>query len=99
MRHLHIVLDEETHDVLLKDSKQCGFSKTAYLRRLILSEPVKARPTKIVTGLYREINAIGVNINQIARNVNAGIAWESDIKQSLFLLKKVYELIERVTDL
>ena len=40
-----------------------------------------------------------MNINQIARSVNAGIATRQDVKEALFLLRQVYLLMERVADL
>jgi hypothetical protein len=42
------------------------------------------------------VNRIGVNINQIARSVNAGIATPDDARQALFLLKKINELMVKV---
>ena len=48
--------------------------KTAYLRRLILGKEVKALPSQEIKALRTEVHKIGVNINQIARSVNAGIA-------------------------
>ena len=61
-----------------------------HLDRLALAE---------INDLYREINRIGVNINQIARSVNAGIATRQDAKEALFLLRQVYLLMEKVADL
>lgn len=80
---------------LCADAKKCGLSRTAYLRRLILHTPVKARPSEDIRDLYREINRIGNNINQIARSVNAGIASPETAAQTVFLMRKVYELMEQ----
>ena len=68
-----------------------------YIRR------VSARPPNVtkdefedsVTRVIYEINKIGVNINQIARSVNAGIARAEDARRGLFLLDQVYELMYR----
>ena len=78
--------------------KDCGLSKTAYLRRLILGAEIKARPTQEIKDLRTEIHHIGNNINQIARSVNAGIARPEDAKQGLYLLRQVYELLYRVVE-
>lgn len=43
-----------------------------------------------------EIHYIGVNINQIARSVNAGIARPDDAKRGLYMLEQVYELMDRI---
>lgn len=39
-----------------------------------------------------------LNINQIARSVNAGIATAEDARRGLFLLDKVYELMYQVAN-
>ncbi len=38
-------LSQEEKERLESSARRCGFSKTAYLRRLILGMEVKARPT------------------------------------------------------
>ena len=42
-----------------------------YVRRRLLGEPVRAQAAKADERLLFELNAIGVNLNQIARNLNA----------------------------
>ncbi len=42
------------------------------------------------------MHKIGVNINQIARSVNAGIARAEDAKRGLYLLDQVYELMYEI---
>lgn len=88
-------LNENETRALKEKAKQCGLSKSAYLRRLILNQPVKARPPEAVHDLYVEINRIGTNINQIARACNAGMADpDNAAAQALFLLGKVYALMD-----
>ena len=57
---------------------------------------IKARPTQEIKDLRWEVHKIGVNINQIARSVNAGIANAEDARQGLYLLNRVYELMYEV---
>ena len=88
-------LNEKETRALKEKAKRCGLSKSAYLRRLILDLPVKARPPEAIHELYVEINRIGTNINQIARACNAGVTDPSSAAaQALFLLQKVYVLME-----
>lgn len=88
-------LSEKETQALKEKAKQCGLSKSAYLRRLILDKPVKARPPEAIHELYVEINRIGTNINQIARACNAGMTDpDSAAVQALFLLQKVYALMD-----
>jgi hypothetical protein len=96
--HTHFVFSREEHEALRKKAKQCGLSKSAYLRRLILNKPVKSRPPEIIRELYVEINRIGTNVNQVARACNAGMAApDSAAAQALFLLRKIYDLIREIT--
>lgn len=86
-------LTKEEKNILANNAKQCGLSKTAYLRRLILGTPIKECPVKELRDLYTEINHIGNNINQIARSVNAGIATPEDARRGLFMLEQVQKLV------
>ena len=81
------------------DAKRCGLTKSALLRRMISGLEVKARPSQELRELRAEFHRIGVNINQIARSVNAGIATRQDAKEALILLRQVYMLMEKVADL
>ena len=65
-------------------------------RRLILGKEVKALPSQEIKALRTEVHKIGVNINQIARSVNAGIAKAEDARRGLYLLEQVYELMYEV---
>lgn len=67
-----------------------------YLRRLILEKEVKALPSQEIKALRTEVHKIGVNINQIARSVNAGIARAEDARRGLYLLEQVYALMYEV---
>lgn len=94
--HLHIELTPAQYQSLTAQAKQCGLTKRAYLVRLIESKPVRARPTQAISDLRWEVHKIGVNINQIARSVNAGIARAEDAKRGLYLLDQVYELMYQI---
>ena len=85
-------LSAEEKERLEHSARTCGLSKTAYLRRLILGKEVKALPSQEI----KEVHKIGVNINQIARSVNAGIAKAEDARRGLYLLEQVYELMYEV---
>ena len=91
--HLHIELTPAQYRLLTEQAKACGLSKRTYLVRLMEGTPVRAKPSQEIKGLRWEVHKIGVNINQIARSVNAGIAKVADAKRGLFLLDQVYELM------
>lgn len=94
--HLHIELTPVQYQLFTSQAKQCGLSRRAYLVRLIEGNPVRARPSQEVKDLRWEVHKIGVNINQIARSVNAGIARAEDARRGLFLLDQVYELMYQI---
>ena len=97
MHHLHIELTPAQFQLLSEQAKSCGLTKRAYLVRLIEGTPVKSRqPSQEIQDLRWEVHKIGVNINQIARSVNAGIARAGDAKRGLYLLDQVYELMYEV---
>lgn len=83
---------------LKEKAKKCGLSMSGFLRSLIMGKRIRAKPPGAIKELYTEINKIGVNINQIARNSNAGADPESCAAQALYLLKKVYALMDGIAD-
>ena len=90
-------LSAEEKEKLANDAKSCGLNRTAYLRRLIMGNAVKARPSQEIRQLRTEIHQIGNNINQIARSVNMGIATPEDAKHGLYMLDQVYHLLYTLT--
>ena len=64
--------------------------------------PQKVEPGESIKYLAEERSSdpkvVGININQIARSVNAGIATAEDARRGLFLLDKVYELMYQVAN-
>ena len=94
--HLHIELTPAQYRLLSDNAKRCGITKRLYIVRLLEGAEVKSRPSQEIKALRWEVHKIGVNINQIARSVNAGIAKAEDAKRGLFLLDQVYELMYQV---
>ena len=91
MRHLHIELTPEQYRLLCQKSKQCGLTKRAFITWFLEDKEIRALPSKEINDLRVEVHKIGVNINQIARSANAGIARPEDAKRGLYLLDQVYE--------
>nr|WP_325240502.1 plasmid mobilization relaxosome protein MobC [uncultured Oscillibacter sp.] len=94
--HLHIELTQKQYRRLTEQAKACGLSKRAYLVRIMEGNPIRAKPSQEIKNLRWEVHKIGVNINQIARSVNAGIARAADARRGLLLLDQVYELMYEV---
>lgn len=79
--------------------RESGLTISNTVRACINGAEIRPRRPLEIKSLYTEINRIGTNINQIARSVNAGIATAEDAREAMFLLRKVYELMEAVADL
>lgn len=94
--HLHIELTPEQYQMLTEKARQCNLTKRALLLRLLEGKDIRARPSEEIRTLRWEVHKIGVNINQIARRVNAGIAGAGEAKRALYLLDQVYELMYRI---
>ena len=83
---------------LKRKAKLCGITETAVIRILLHGYEPKEKPDARFYEAMRQLSAIGNNINQIARSVNAGIATAEDARRGLFLLDKVYELMYQVAN-
>ena len=94
--HLHIELTSEQYRLLSAKARQCGLTRRAFLTRLLEGQPVKALPSQEIKALRTEVHKIGVNINQLARSVNARIARAEDARRGLYLLEQVYALMYEV---
>ena len=83
---------------LEQDAALAGLTKTHLLRSLIMGLRIKPRPPIELRDVYIAINRIGVNINQIARKANAGIASKNDIQELLFLMRKLESYMAKIAD-
>ena len=94
--HFHLELTPEQYQMLCEKAKACGLTKRRFLTRFIEGKEIRAQPSAEIQKLRLEIHYIGVNINQIARSVNAGIARPDDAKRGLYMLEQVYELMDQI---
>ena len=95
---LSVRLTKEEREHLKRLADESGLTMSDAVRACVAGTEIRQRPPSEIKDLYTEVNRIGNNINQIARSVNAGIANAEDARQALFLLRKVYDLMEAVAD-
>lgn len=101
---INVRVDKATLDMVIKESKKTNKNISQYIRDLILSTDVRTDPEikMAINDLRKEINRIGVNINQIAKNTNAGIYSETDrinlIERQKALLKEFKKMKERINN-
>lgn len=73
------------------------YSVSDFIRQAVLTAQVKPPPSPELVALLREVRAIGINVNQIAKVVNAsGLIPKEEIGK---LLAQQKELLARVKEL
>ena len=83
-------------------AKKYGIKTSEYLRRLVEQDMGRASMSGMETKesflikkeLINEINRIGVNINQIAHNVNSGQYLDFEKKKLFAMVDKITKLLE-----
>ena len=80
----------EEAKMLAAKAKENGMNEAEYIRFLISQKP-KDYPEvrKLLKELINEVNRIGININQIVFNNNAGIYTKKDKEQLAAYMKKL----------
>ncbi|MBN4058984.1 plasmid mobilization relaxosome protein MobC [bacterium AH-315-J04] len=85
---------------LHQQAAAAGLSVGEFIRRRALLLPVTPPPQRSDSRLLHELNAIGVNINQIARNLNShrkgspGVDWTTVQTELRRVLEKVGAVIQ-----
>lgn len=82
------------------DAEKRGMNFSQYIRYLAGNKP-KEHPDviKVFKELINEVNHIGTNINQIARNCNSGIYTYEDKRRLLAYMKSINLKLKEVIDL
>ena len=81
---------ENEMGVIDKKANYCSLTRSEYLRKVSVDGVIIKREYE---GLY-EINKIGVNINQIAKNANKrGTVIEKDVEELRVQYEKMFEVV------
>ena len=78
-------VDDEENKRLKQNAKKAGLNESSYIRNLIMGYKPKEQPTENMYEIIKQLQLVGINLNQIARKANA-----LDIVDAPFY-KKVYE--------
>lgn len=90
-------LVKEDSELLYEKAKQAGMNENEYLRMLIRERPADMPEVRnLMKSLIHEVNHIGVNVNQIARNCNAGCFGSADSIQLLAYMQKLNTAVGQV---
>lgn len=96
-RHVSVWLTDAELAHLRKQAAAAGLGIDPFLRSLILGVQLRPRPPDTYAALLRELSAIGNNINQIARTVNArGFASGEDIAAITAAQETIWNIAERL---
>ena len=90
-------LNEQEHEHLKQQAALSGYPMEQFLRTLIANEKMRPRPPNEYAEIRRQLAAIGNNINQIARTVNArGFASHEDIDAVVSAQREIWQIMERL---
>ena len=90
-------LNKQEHEHLKQQAALSGYPMEQFLRTLIANEKMRPRPPNEYAEIRRQLAAIGNNINQIARTVNArGFASQEDIDAVVSAQREIWQIMERL---
>lgn len=90
-------LNEQEHEHLKQQAALSGYPMEQFLRTLIVGEKMRPRPPNEYVEIRRQLAAIGNNINQIARAVNArGFASQEDIDTVASAQREIWQMMEQL---
>lgn len=93
-RNILLRLSDEEWNYLKKNVDITGLTTQSYLRAMIKGVELNPRPPEIAANINRELSAIGVNINQIARKVNSrNFVQVSDLNEIKRLLQQLWDKV------
>ena len=82
---------------LCQQAEAAGLKKEPFVRTLIMGVNLRPRPPDEYAEIRRQLAAIGNNINQITRAVNArGFATKEDIAAITAAQEKIWSIAERL---
>ena len=82
---------------LCQQAKAAGLKKEPFIRTLIMGANLRPRPPDEYAEIRRQLAAIGNNINQIARAVNArGFAAKEEIAAITAAQEMIWAIAERL---
>jgi len=91
-RKLTIRLSESEWSFIESEVAKTTLKKEAFVRTRILRKPIPLQKHPDIGLLIAELNRIGNNVNQLAKNSNMG---KPVSKRELLLAKEAFEMMER----
>lgn len=86
--------------LLNEKAEKAGMTESEYLRLMISQKPNDYQEIRqLLRDLINEVNRIGVNINQITYNHNAGLYSEEDKERLIAYMRKLNTAVTKVVDM
>ena len=96
-KRVSLRLDSTEYAHLKQLSMDTGLKMEPVIRRLIVGAELRPRPPGELTELLRQMSGVAVNINQIAKRVNAGgSAYKADMREIQERLDEIWQLQRRI---
>lgn len=93
-------MTQEEAKLLEEKAKAAGMTESQYLRLMISQKPNDYPEVRqLLRDLINEVNRIGVNINQITHNHNAGIYSNADKDRLVAYMRKLNVAVAKVVDM
>lgn len=93
--HISVWMNDAEYQHLKAQAKEAGLGTDPFIRNLVAGVQLRPRPPDTYADLLRELNAIGVNINQIAYWANAQKSIsEVKIKEAAALVEQAWRLVK-----
>lgn len=91
----HIKFNEEEYAIVSRRSKELEMRVGTYIRTISVQGSIKVFKLKELNDVYKAMNKIGVNLNQIATVVNStGSVYQKDIEDVLEEMKELRIILE-----
>ena len=96
-KRIELKLSDSEYAEIEKKAELAGLTRTQLIRMLIMGEEIRAKPPEEYLKLVREINAIGNNINQIAKHANeTGAVYKSDVEELTAGQREIQKLLRDI---
>ena len=95
---VHFVMSQDELDRMQQKMQEVGIqNKSAYLRKMAIDGYIIQVDTTDIKEMTRALSAIGRNINQIAKRLNAGgPAYQADMEEIRERMEQIWQLQRRI---
>ena len=91
-KKITVRLTDKEYAKLREMSETSGLKMEPVIRKLLVGYEIRPRPNATYIKLIKELSAIGNNLNQIAKRMNAtGNVYKADVNEVKELMKQVWQ--------